>query len=118
MSFLYQVVYNEFLTSCYVRYSTSIFSCLFMFLELKYKKCCNILSHNYCLFTFDRKCLKIIAFSKRFGLKMNGSSIGLGNKMTQVQYAIIALKMSLLPIWKDCFNVTHERQKARRKVSF
>ena len=36
-----------------------------------------------------------------------------------LQYAIIALKMSLLPIWKrGCFNVTHERQKARRKVSF
>ena len=41
-----------------------------------------------------------IAFSKRDGLKMNGSSTGLGKKMTLLQYAIIALKMSVLPIWK------------------
>ena len=53
---------------------------IYLFLELKYKKCCNLLSHNYFLFTFDRKCLKIIAFSKQDGLKMNGSSIGLGKK--------------------------------------
>ena len=34
------------------------------------------------LFTFERKCLKIIAFFKRYGFKMNGSSIGLGNNVT------------------------------------
>ena len=44
--------------------------------------------------------LKIIAFSKPDGLKMNGSSTGLGKKMTLLQYAVIALKMSVLPIWK------------------
>ena len=52
-----------------------------MFLELKYEKCCNLLSHYYYyyyFFTFDRKCQKIIVFSKRDGLNMNGSSIGLG----------------------------------------
>ena len=46
-------------------------------LELKYQKCCNLLSHNYFCFTFDRKCLKIFVFSKQDGLKMNGSSVGL-----------------------------------------
>ena len=39
-----------------------------------------LLSHNYFLFASDRKCLKIIAFSKLDALKMNGSSIGLGKK--------------------------------------
>ena len=39
-------------------------------------------------------------------------------KTTLLQYAIIALKMSVLPIRRGCFNVTHEREKARRKVSF
>ena len=53
-----------------------------MFLELKYKKCCNLLSHNNFLFTFDRKCLKIFAFSKQDGLKTSGSSIGLGKNGT------------------------------------
>ena len=33
--------------------------------------------YNYFRFTFDRKCLKIFAFSKRDGLNMNGSSIEL-----------------------------------------
>ena len=47
----FQVVYNKILPSCYVRYSTSFY----LFPELKYKKCCNLLSHNYFLFTFDRK---------------------------------------------------------------
>ena len=42
-----------------------------------------VLSHHYYLFTFDKKCIKIIiAFSKRDGLKMNGSSIGLGKNDT------------------------------------
>ena len=42
-----------------------------------------VLSHDYYLFTFDKKCIKIIiAFSKRDGLKMNGSSIGLGKNDT------------------------------------
>ena len=53
---------------------------IYLFLELKFKKCCNLLSPNYFLFTFDRKCLKVIAFSKRDGLNMHGSSIGLGKK--------------------------------------
>ena len=53
---------------------------IYLFLELKYN---NLLSYNYFLFTFDRKCLKIIiAFSKRDGLKMDGSSIGLGKNDT------------------------------------
>ena len=52
------------------------------------------------LFTFDRKCLKIFTFSRRDGLKMNGSSIGLGKKMTLLQYAVIAVKMSVFPVWK------------------
>ena len=72
---------------------------IYLFLELKYSKCWNLLSHNYFHFAFDRKYLKIIAFSKQDGLKMNGSSIRLG-KMTLLQYAAIALKMSVLPIWK------------------
>ena len=42
-----------------------------------------VLSHDYYLFTFDKKCIKIIiAFSKRDGLKMNGSSTGLGKNDT------------------------------------
>ena len=45
-----------------------------------YKIIHNLLSHNYFLFTFDRKYLKIIAFSKRDGLNMNDLSIGLGKK--------------------------------------
>ena len=72
---------------------------VYLFLELKYRKCWNLLSHNYFDFAFDRKYLKIMAFSKQDGLKMNGSSIRLG-KMTLLQYAAIALKMSVLPIWK------------------
>ena len=91
---------------------------IYLFLELKYKKCCNLRSHNYFLFTFDIKCLKIIAFAKRNGLKMDGASIGLEKKLTLLQYAIIALKMSVCQNRGGCFNVTHERQKARRKVSF
>ena len=43
-------------------------------------QCCNLYSHSYLLFKYDRKCLKIIAFSRRDGLKMNGSGIGLGKK--------------------------------------
>ena len=70
----------EFLPSCYVRYSTSFFLVCVPVSELKYKKCCNLLSHNYFLFTFDRKYLKIFVFSKWDGLKMNGASIGLGKK--------------------------------------
>ena len=54
---------------------------IYLFLELKYSKCWNLLSHNYFHFAFDRKYLKIMAFSKQDGLKMNGSSIRLG-KMT------------------------------------
>ena len=73
---------------------------IYLFLELKYIKYWNLLSHNFFLFTFDRKCLKIIAFSKQDGSKMNGLSIGLEEKMTLLQYAIIALEMSVLPIWK------------------
>ena len=73
---------------------------IYLFLELKYIKYWNLLSHNFFLFTFDRKCLKIIAFSMQDGSKMNGLSIGLEEKMTLLQYAIIALKMSVLPIWK------------------
>ena len=38
---------------------------------------------------------------------MNGSSIGLGKKMTMLQYAIIALNMEEAA-------VIHERQKTRR----
>ena len=72
---------------------------IYLFLELKYSKCWNLLSHNYFHFAFYRKYLKIMAFSKKDGLKMNGSSIRLG-KMTLLQYAAIALKMSVLPIWK------------------
>ena len=72
---------------------------IYLFLELKYSKCWNLLSHNYFHFAFDRKYLKIMVFSKQDGLKMNGSSIRLG-KMTLLQYAAIALKMSVLPIWK------------------
>ena len=56
------------------------FPCLFV--ELKYKKCCNLLSYNYFLFIIDRKYLEIITFSKRDGLKINGSSIGLGKNDT------------------------------------
>ena len=80
VNFLFQVVHNEFLPSCYVRYCTSFFFFVYLFLELKYNKYVGIYFHNYFLFTFDRKCLKIIAFSKQDGLKMNGSSIGLGKK--------------------------------------
>ena len=44
---------------------------------------CRVLSHDYHLFTFDKKCIKIIiAFSKRDDLKMNGSSTGLGKNDT------------------------------------
>ena len=65
---------------CYIRYSTRFFPYFFpYFLELK-TKCCNLLSHNYFLFTFDRKCVKIVACSKWDGLNMNASSIGLGKK--------------------------------------
>ena len=42
-------------------------------------------------------------------------------KVTLLQYAIISVKMSVLPIWqsvRDCFNITCERQKALKKVSF
>ena len=78
-----------FIMSC-----SQVFSLLFdLFLELKYKKYCNLLSHNYFLFTFDIECLKIIAFSKRDGWKMDGANIELGKKMTPLQYAIIALQM-------------------------
>ena len=35
-------------------------------------------SHGYFVFTLNIKCLKIVAFSKRDDLKMNGSNIGLG----------------------------------------
>ena len=52
---------------------------IYLFLELKYK-CCNLLSHNYFLFTFDKKSLNIIAFPKQDCLNMNGSSIELGKK--------------------------------------
>ena len=55
---------------------------IYLFLELKYKKYCNLLSHDYVLCTFDRKYLKIIAFSKRDGLKMNSSCIVLGKNDT------------------------------------
>ena len=55
--------------------------------------------HDF-LFRFETKFLKIIVFSKLDGLKMNGSTIGLGKKMTLLQHAIIALKMSVLLIWK------------------
>ena len=72
MNFLLQVVYNDFLPSCYIRYSQVFSLFIYLFVELKYKKCCNLLSHNYFLFTFDKKCLKVIAFSKQDGLKMNG----------------------------------------------
>ena len=65
MNFLFQVVYNEFLPSCYARYSTSFSLFIYLFLELKYSKYWNLLSRNYFLFAFDRKCLKIIAFSKQ-----------------------------------------------------
>ena len=59
----------------------SLFIYLFyLFLELKYKKYCNLLSHDYFLFTFDRKCLKIIAFSMQDDLKINGSGSGLEKK--------------------------------------
>ena len=56
------------------------------------------------------------AFSKRDGLKMNGSSTGLGK--TLLQYAIIALRCQCCQYGRSCFNVTHERQKVHRKVSF
>ena len=45
-------------------------------------KCCNLLSRNYCLFTFDKKFLKIIVISNRDDSKMNGSGIGLGKNGT------------------------------------
>ena len=57
-----------------------------------------------------------IAFSKRDGLKMNGSSTGLEKKL--LQYAIIALRCQCCQYGRGCFNVTHERQKVHRKVSF
>ena len=53
MNFLFQVVYNEFLSGCYVRFPQIFSLFIGLFLELKYKKCCNSLSHNYFLFTFD-----------------------------------------------------------------
>ena len=56
-------------------------------------------------FTFERKYLKIIAFSKRDGLKMNGSSIGL-EKKKKMQNAVIALKC--YQYGRGCFNVTYE----------
>ena len=88
--------------SCYIKISKllykdipQVFSLfIYLFLELKHK-CCNLLSHNYFLFTSDRKSLKIIAFPKQDCLNMNGSSTGLGKKMTQLQYAVIALKISV-----------------------
>ena len=84
MNFLLRVVYNGFLPSCYGRCSTSFFLVYSpvsrIRIKLKQTKCCNLLSHDYFYFTFDRKCLKIIVFSKRDDLKMNGSSIGLGKK--------------------------------------
>ena len=92
------IVYNQLLPNCYVRYSQVFSLFIYLFLELKKEKMyCNLLSHDYFLFAFDRKCLKIIAFSRPDGLKMNGSSIGLGKKR-HLHYAIIALKMSLLPV--------------------
>ena len=38
---------------------------------------------------------KNICLSKRDGLEMNGSSIGLGKKLALLQYAIIALKLPI-----------------------
>ena len=67
MIFIFQVVYNEFLTSCYVRYSANFF---LVYLPVSRIKICKILQCTFCTY------LKIIAFSKRDGLKMNGSSIG------------------------------------------
>ena len=77
---------------------------IYLFLELKYKKYCHLLSYNYFIFTFNRKCPKIIVFSRRDGFKMNFWSIGLGIKITLWQYAIISLK-TVLPIWSGCFNI-------------
>ena len=57
-----------------------------------------------------------IAFSKRDGLKMNGSSTRLGKKL--LQYAIIALRCQCCQYGRGCFNVTHERQEALIKISF
>ena len=77
--FLFQIVYNELSPICFVRDIPQGFSFLFTCFFLIYLyKCCNLLSHN--LFTSDRKCLKIIVFSKLDGLKINGSSIELGKK--------------------------------------
>ena len=95
INFLFQLVDNS---SCQfvIQYILQVFPLfIYLFLELKHKKCCSLLSRNYFLFAFDRKYLKIIAFSK-----MNSSGFGLGKKMKLLQYAIIALKMSVLPIWK------------------
>ena len=46
-------------------------------------------------FTFERKYLKIIAFSKRDGLKMNGSSIGLGKKKKNAKCSYCSKNISV-----------------------
>ena len=89
MNFLFQVVYNKFLPSCYATYSTSLF---LVYLSVSRIKILEMLQ-------FLRKYLNILLFSWRDGLKMNASDIGLGKKW-HLQYAIIALKMSVLTIWK------------------
>ena len=77
-----------------------------MFLELKFKKCCNLLSHDYFLFTFDRKCLKIItAFSKRAGLKMNDSSIGLGKNDTVAMCSYCSKDVSIANMEEAAFTL-------------
>ena len=71
MNFLFQVFC---MSSCQVvMYGIPQVFCLFvyLFLELKYSTFSGLLSHNVFLFTFDRKCLKIFAFSKQDGLKMD-----------------------------------------------
>ena len=93
-------------------------SFLYLFLELKYKKYCNFLSCNYFLFTFDRKCLKIIVFSSRDGLKMNRSSIELGKKWHCGYMQLLLWRCQRCQYGGGCFKGTHERQNAYRKVSF
>ena len=83
-NFLFPVVYKEFLQSCYKTFH-KLFPCLLTSFYIWYK-----MPKNNCI--FQVRCLN-----------MNGSSIGLGKNGTLLQYAVIALKISVLPIWKRQF---------------
>ena len=103
MNFLFQVVYNEFLPSCYVRYSTSFSLFVYLFLELKNEKYYNVLSHDSFLFTSDRECPPQNCLFQARWLEDERFKHETRKKMTLLQYAIITLKMSVLALWRNLF---------------